>query len=304
MRKPWLEVATVCLLASACGGLLSPVEGGSDRTDGGGTSSTSSGGASGSYGSNDSGAGRPGAVVPSPGEKPPDPGSVVLPAQLHLVTRYPVPMPSATGIACAGDHVWLVAGGHNAPSHTLSYVALTTSAVDKQLTYSNLIENLGTGVYGITLLDGFVYVSVAGNTNKIVRIDPSTGAIVQAFAAPTQLGPSDLDVSGGNLVESDGTGKVFTLTATTGAVLGSFTAGSSGRNTGVAVRGNQAFVAGLFGGLDVHDLQTGALVGSVTKDDGAALEMGSGVGPMCFNGERLLILSSLGISEYELIAPK
>ena len=193
------------------------------------------------------------------------------PYRLHVLARYGVPITNATGIACDGDHVWLVGGGHNAGTHTLAHVELQTSAVRKRFTFSNLIEQLGTGVYGITQLDGFVFISVAGNTNKIAKVDPALGTIVQEFSAPTQLGPSDLDVSEGRLVESSGTGDVFVLDSKTGAFLSQFEAAEHGRDHGIAVRGAEAFVGNLFGGMAVYNLATGTPLGEVTKADGARL---------------------------------
>ncbi|MBX3186277.1 MAG: hypothetical protein KF819_04645 [Labilithrix sp.] len=238
-----------------------------------------------------------------PRQDPPSSSAIPGNHRLHLVTRHGVPLTDAGGIACADTHVWLSTAGHNASQHTLAYVRLATSAIEKQFTLTNLIEQPGTGAYGITVLNGFVFMSVAGNTNKIVRVDPTTGEVVQTFAAPTALGPSDLDVSGEHIVESDGTGQVFTLAAATGAVVRSFAAGALGRNMGIAVRGNEAFVGSLFGGMERHDVTTGAHLGSVTKEDGTALA-GDGIdlGSMCFNGSRLLILSKLGISEYDVVA--
>lgn len=235
-----------------------------------------------------------------PSEAPPVLGN----RRLQLVARHGVPLADATGIACDGSHVWLVAGGHNAPSHTFAHVDLATGATETSFAVPDLIGRLGTGVYGLTLLDGFLYVTVSGNTNAIVRIDPATGAIDRQLAAPTELGPSDLDVSGGHLVESDGTGKVFTLSPETGAIVAQFAAGTNGRNHGLAVRGNDAFVGSLFGGMDAYDVRTGAHLGAVIKEDGSALE-GNGVelGSMCFDGPRLRILSLLGISEYDVLAP-
>lgn len=51
-------------------------------------------------------------------------------------------------------------------------------------------------------------------------------------------------------------------------------------------------------------VKTGAKLGNVTKANGATLDgYGVEVGPMCFEGERLLVLSQLGIPEYEISQP-
>jgi hypothetical protein len=240
-------------------------------------------------------------VEPAPSVGDPTPGHLSKTFQLALLQRYGVPVSNATGVACDGSSVWLIGGGHNALRHELVHADLATSEVDKRYSYDNLIESAGTGVYGITRLDGTIYISVAGNTNKLVVVDEASGAVRKQMQAPTILGPSDLDVTGDRqLIESTGTGDIFTLDATTGAVRSQFAAGSSGRNHGVATRGNEAFVGSLFGGMDVFDLRDGALIGHVTKLDGSELEQEKDIGSMCFRGEHLIVLSSLGLSEYEV----
>jgi hypothetical protein len=221
--------------------------------------------------------------------------------RLALVQRYGVPMSNATGVACDGDAVWLVGGGHNAQTHTLVHVQLATSSIDKTFTFDNLIETAGTGVYGITQRQGEVFLAVAGHTNKVVAVDPDTGKIRRTFQGPSVLGPADLDLSDeGQLVESTGTGEVYTLDPQTGAVRGSFAVGDENRDNGVAVRGKQAFVGRLFGGMQVFNLSDGKLLGRVTHLDGRELDQTRDLGSMCFRGSHLLILSSLGLSEYEL----
>jgi hypothetical protein len=221
--------------------------------------------------------------------------------RLALLQRYGVPVSNATGVACDGSSVWLIGGGHNALRHELVHADLATSEIDERYSYDNLIESAGTGVYGITRLDGAIYISVAGNTNKLVVVDEASGAVQKQMQAPTILGPSDLDVSDARqLILSSGTGDVFTLDAKTGAVRAQFAAGSSGRNHGVATRGDEAFVGSLFGGMDVFDVVDGALIGHVAKLDGSELEQDKDIGSMCFRGEHLLVLSSLGLSEYEV----
>ena len=236
------------------------------------------------------------------GRAAPPPVTAPVAYRLEVVHRYGVPLSNATGVACEGEYVWLMGGAHNASTNTLVHANLATGAIDRTYTYENLIEQLGTGVYGIAKLDDTIYVSVAGNTNKIVSIDAQSGTVVKENQAPTTLGPSDLDVSDGKLVQSSGTGDVYTLEPTTGALLADFSAGDSGRNYGVAVRGGEAFVGSLFGGMDVFVVASGKLLGHVTKLDGSELEQEKDIGAMCFNGSRLLILSSLGLAEYEVRA--
>ena len=83
----------------------------------------------------------------------------------------------------------------------------------------------------------------------------------------------------------------------------SFSVGDQNRDNGVAVRGKQVFVGRLFGGMQVFDLADGKLLGRVTHLDGSELDQTRDLGSMCFRGTHLLILSSLGLSEYELRDP-
>lgn len=224
--------------------------------------------------------------------------------RLALVQRYGVPVSTATGVSCDGDSVWLVGGGHNALTHTVVHADLASSKVDRTFSFDNLIENLGTSVYGITQRESEVFLAVAGNTNKLVAIDRDTGEIRRSFQAPSVLGPADLDLTDdGQLVESTGTGEVYTLDAQTGAVRASFEVGDENRDNGIAVRGQQAFVGRLFGGMEVFNLSDGKLLGRVTHLDGSELDQTRDIGPMCFRGSHLLILSNLGLSEYELRDP-
>jgi hypothetical protein len=224
--------------------------------------------------------------------------------RLSLVKRYGVPLSNATGVACDGDSVWLVGGGHNSDSHSVVHANLASSDFDKTFEFDNLIESLGTGVYGITNLNGEIFLAVAGNTNKLVVIDPANGKIRRSFQAPSRLGPADLDFTeDGQLVESTGTGDVYTLDPKTGAVRSSFWVGDDYRDNGVAVRRKQVFVGRLFGGMQVFNLSDGKLLGDVTHLDGSELDQTRDLGSMCFRGDHLLILSTEGLSEYELKDP-
>src|SRR4051812_37000416 len=50
------------------------------------------------------------------------------------------PFGTSTGIACDGGSLWIVAGGHNAPTHTLARFNPLTFTTERSFTFDNLIE--------------------------------------------------------------------------------------------------------------------------------------------------------------------
>ena len=199
---------------------------------------------------------------------------------MHVAARYGVPLANATGIACDGSYVWLVAGGHNAFNHTLAHVELVSSTVDKSYQLENLIEQLGTGVYGIAQLAGSVFIAVSGNTNRSsasmgqperfwdssearpslvhrISTSPRTGI------SSNRLAPAMSSRSTRRTARSRHISRQATLVATTALRCGAKRRSSEG----------------LFGGLDVYALTTGAPIGHVTKEDGAEFKQDVDVGP-------------------------
>jgi len=213
------------------------------------------------------------------------------------------PLPDPTGIAADASGLWLMNGGHNSENHTLVHFDPTTGVTDRTFTFTNLIEQLGTGVYGITHDGVSVWITVAGNTNKLVLVDPTTGQITRTMSSPTTLGPSDLDYDGTDLWLSSGTGMIFQLDHSTGGIKRQFATGvaSSGRDNGVAYRPGQLWVGDLFGGMEVQDPTTGAVLATATHDDGSAFTQ-TEMGPACFVGGRLVMASSYGIRFFDAVA--
>jgi hypothetical protein len=211
------------------------------------------------------------------------------------------PLPDPTGIAADGTALWILNGGQNSSTNTLVHFDPATGMTDRTFTFTNLIENLGTGAYGITWDGVSVWITVAGNTNKLVTVDPLTGQITRTMSAPTELGPSDLDFDGTDLWLSSGTGSIFQIDPTTGGILERFStsAASYGRDNGIAYRPGELWVGDLFGGMEVHD-PFGALIATATHADGSPLtqeEMGSS----CFVGSELVIASTYGISYFDVV---
>ena len=212
------------------------------------------------------------------------------------------PLPDPTGIAADGSAFWILNGGQNSQTNTLVHFDPATGMTDRTFTFTNLIEQLGTGAYGITWDGSSVWITVAGNTNKLVEVEPLTGRIARTMSAPTDLGPSDLDFDGADLWLSSGTGTIFQIDRTTGGIKRQFATGvaSLGRDNGIAYRTGQLWVGDLFGGMEVQDPVTGALVATATRDDGTALnqeEMGSS----CFVGCQLVVASTFGITYFDTV---
>lgn len=213
------------------------------------------------------------------------------------------PLPDPTGIAADGSGFWILNGGQNSETNSLVHFDPATGMTDRTFTFTNLIEQLGTGAYGITWDGASVWITVAGNVNKLVKVDPLVGQVAQTTSAPTELGPSDLDFDGTNLWLSSGTGSIFQIDPATGGIKQQFATGAAsyGRDNGIAYRTGEIWVGDLFGGMEVQDPTTGALLATATHDDGTSLtqeEMGSS----CFVGCQLVMASHFGITYFDTVA--
>lgn len=171
-------------------------------------------------------------------------------------------------------------------------------AIDRTFRFTNLIETAGTGVYGIELDGTSIWISVSGNTNKLVRVDSRSGAITKSMSSPTTLGPSDLALDGTDLVLSSGTGLVFGIDRETGGVQSRLDPWLSGtRQAGVAYRAGEIWVAGLFGGITAYN-RSQEYRGAATIDGASPTQ--AELGAMTFAGSQLVILSTYGITYYDV----
>jgi hypothetical protein len=174
------------------------------------------------------------------------------------------PIPDPTGVACAGDELWLLNGGHNSQTHRLVRYNIVDGGISFDHSYTGLIEQAGTGVYGITTHDSSVWLSVSGNRNKLVQVDATTGALGRVIGSPTFLGPSDLETDGQTLIVSTGLGEVYrvTLDAVPRTTRLFKTWNIHDRDIGIASLGADWLVAGLFGVLHTYSA-SGDFVGEV-----------------------------------------
>jgi hypothetical protein len=193
------------------------------------------------------------------------------------------PVSDPTGVAFDGTQLWLLSGGHNSTINHLVRYDDVGLAVTRDFTLQNLIEQLGTGAYGIAWDGQFIWISVSGNTNKLVAVDPDTGAIAKTWGSPTTLGPSDLSFDATSMWIGDGTGDVYSMDLATGGIQSSFRVSAAfGRDNGIAARTGQVLVNGLFSeGL------------ALFTDQGDLLSTAPSVlGPMCFARDQLVAVVS------------
>jgi hypothetical protein len=211
---------------------------------------------------------------------------------LKVTKTIGVPYANPIGIATDQENLWLIFGTHNSMEHKLIYYNINTGEVIKSFDFYNLIEVLGTGVYGITWDGTSIWVSVSGNTNKLVRVDPDTGEILTTWSSPTTLGPSDLAWDGNSIWVSSGTGQVYTVNPTNG--------GSSAflkeiaRDNGVVIQENEVWVGDLFdNNVNVYNKNTGTLIQSIKNAF-------SQNGNFCIYRGEIAVVNSAGVQFYSI----
>ena len=235
----------------------------------------------------------------------PECAQVPRPSEYRLVRQRSLasPVPDPSGIAFDGEALWIMGGAFSPPDKVATLVRFDPDrlTVDRTFSFDNLMETAGTGVYGITWDGSAIWISVSGNRNKLVRVDPTTGQITRTMSSPTELGPSDLDFDGGTLWLSSGTGTVFALDPVTGGINRQLPIpdGFSGRDSGVAVRSCELWIGALFGGMGVVDPVTGATLASAVHDDGTPFSQ-QDAGTLVFVGDRLVTANGLGITYFDI----
>jgi hypothetical protein len=249
----------------------------------------------------------PAAPIPESGPSTPETGSgdaSVDPAAPLLAIYHATPtktlaspLPDATGITYDGTFLWIFAPKGNPQ---LEQFDPSTVQAQRTFTVSPSFQSANAG--GIAWDGTSIWVSVADETNELVQVDPTNGQILRSMGSPSMLGPTDLDFDGTDLWLSSGTGGAYRIDPTTGGVIFGFAvAGGSmgGRDNGIAIRTGQVFVGGLFGGIEIYDPATGNDLGAVVHDDGSQFQS-TQIGPSVFVGSQFVVLSSLGITYYDI----
>lgn len=214
---------------------------------------------------------------------------------LTLAGSSAVPVPAATGITSDQNHFWVVGGAQNSLTTTLACFDPDSQTVYRSFTLHNLIGQLGTGVYGLCWDGAALWLSVSGNNNQLVQVDPASGAVLRKLTSPTVLGPSDLDWDGSALWVGSGTGPVYTVDPVSGGSAKRFDS-LGGRDSGIAVNGSEVWVADLFDGdLRIYDRQSGSLI---VRLPGALPRSPQS---LCFFQGQLVVLDGAGLSFYALV---
>ena len=291
----FLAASAIVTLSAACGGDLVDAGGGSSAPD---VSDGSTGGNPSGPSTVDDGGSRTTRHHDGGAEAGPH-GSA--PAySLAVKATKSAPLANGVGITFDGSHLWILASAGDPEPYTLARFDPATSVIDRSLTLPSLFATLGTQAFGIAWDGSAIWISVSGDSNALVRVDATTGAILKTMSSPAMLGPSDLDFDGTNLWLSSGTGDAFQLAPADGTQLLHFSVcAPTNRDNGVAFRAGEVFVGELFGGMDVYDSSDGSLIGSVVKPNGSALT-GDEIGPSVFVNGDLVMLSSLGLSTYQV----
>ncbi|MSM41077.1 MAG: hypothetical protein GJT30_15785 [Geobacter sp.] len=194
------------------------------------------------------------------------------------------------------DNIWIMSGVHNGSSHSLTCFNPNTGAILAYYVYQNLIEVSGTGVYGITWDGASIWISVAGNTNKLVQVDPSTGQIIRNMSSTSILGPTDLSWDGTNLWISSGTGEIDTINPSNGQRIHFLSRGD--RDTGIAYHNGEVWISNMFDKkIVVYDAVTKAIIDVITAID---LPTTSWDRRLEFHNNQLVVLTSAGIDYYSV----
>lgn len=221
----------------------------------------------------------------------------VSPYTLTKVGNIGLPIANPMGITSDDENLWILFGPHNSLEHELVYYDPEEHEIIRSFTYDNLIEQLGTGVYGLTWDEESVWISVSGNTNKLVRVDPTDGEILQTWTSPTHLGPSDLAWDRDLIWIGSGTGQIYTINpAHGGNELKWIHLPDEDRDHGIAVRDDEVWIGNLFREHDVHiyDRLTSEHLGYIP---GGIVEGGK----FCFYQGNLAVLDESGVKFYEIV---
>jgi hypothetical protein len=206
-----------------------------------------------------------------------------------------VPVGNPVGFAFDNnDNIWIMSGVHNGSSHSLTCFNPNTGVILASYVYQNLIEALGTGVYGITWDGTSIWISVAGNTNKLVQVNPTTGQIIRNLSSTSVLGPTDLSWDGTNLWISSGTGEIDSINPSNGQR--SHFLSRADRDTGIAYHNGEIWVSNMFDKkIVIYDAANKTEIDEITS---IALPTTSWDRRLEFHNNQLVVLTSAGIDFY------
>ena len=214
---------------------------------------------------------------------------------LELVNSIGVPHSTPVGVGSDQENLWILFGAYNAEEHTLIYYNPYTYEVMRTLTFYNLIEKLGSGVFGVAVHDSSIWISTGSNVNKLLEIDLETDTIVKTWAAPSGA-PKDLDWDDGTIWMSSGSGQIYQIDPVSGSTK-LFYSRYPERENAIAVRKNEVWVADYadnYGNITIYDKLNGEYKSTLID---ALPDTHQG---FCFHKGQLAVIASGNIQFYEI----
>lgn len=210
---------------------------------------------------------------------------------LNLKRSIGIPIEHPTGIASDQSNLWIIGSEYASSKAKLICYDLTSYNIIKEFNLDNLYSTRGTGVFGITWDGTNIWISIAGNTNKIVKVDTVTGLILKQWTGPIRIGLCDLDWNNGSIWIADGW-EVYKMDPVSG---GSELVFKHARNVrGIAIRENEIWVGGAYDKeVNIYDKNTGKHLGLI---ENSINDYG-----FCFHNGQLITLNSSGIHFYDIL---
>lgn len=177
---------------------------------------------------------------------------------LELANSIGVPHSVPAGIGSDQENLWILCGDYNAEEHSLIYYDPYTYEVKRTLTFYNLIEKLGSGVYGVAVHDSSLWIATGSNVNKLLEIDLGSDTIVKTWAAPDGA-PKDLHWDDGIIWMSSGDGQIYKIDPLSGRNE-LFYSRYPDRESAIAVLNDEVWVGDLVsndGSITIYDKSSG-----------------------------------------------
>ncbi|MFT5819832.1 MAG: streptogramin lyase [Crocinitomix sp.] len=206
------------------------------------------------------------------------------------------PVANPLGIATDQENIWLICGAQHDSTQQLLYYNPETYSTIKQITLDGLLEQQGDWVGGLTYFNGYLWVTVSGQTNKVVKIDTAHGDIIQTWSGPQTGGPADLAYSDEREIffMSTGYNQIYTIHTVSGGSDYFFKIPTDSRNRGTAIKGDEIWVGDLFFNyVYIFDIHTGDYLGCIPD----ALQK---KGNMCFYKDQLAVVDESGVRFYDV----
>jgi hypothetical protein len=212
------------------------------------------------------------------------------------------PVPNVAGVASDDTGLWILSHSYDEPYYVVVHYDLSSGVITDRFPLPDLFQTLGYGADGIEVDAQSIWISVAGDSNAIVRLDRQTGQVAEQFGSPSTYGPSDLAWLGADLMVSTGSGELYALSLTPPIEQRGFTSfvPQGSRDSGVATCNGMVVWGNLFGGINVLSA-SGVAVGEIVDEGGQTWDE-STVGSLCFYGNELVIADAAGLEFYSLQA--